>query len=196
MNSFGYNNLKNGVTRKTENTASCIDHAFISAKTNITCYKNKLQSNKGDIKKTWDTIKEVTNDKTNKRDINIILNANSETISVLGQIASEFNSYFCNIGLQLASNINPTDKNFKEKSETCSESCYLTPNTVNELIDLISSLKNNVKGGEDQITAEILKQNHKDLLAPLLHCILSTGVFPSILKKAIIVPVFKHGNEN
>nr|CAI5854676.1 unnamed protein product [Callosobruchus analis] len=167
-------------------------------KTKYQYYKNKLQSNKGDIKKTWDTIKEVTNEKTNKRDINIILNANGEMISDLGQIASEFNSYFCNIGHQLARNINPTDKNFKEKSETCSESCYLTPITANELIDLISSLKNNVKGEEDQIAAEILKQNHKDLLAPLLHiinCILSTGVFPSILRKAIIVPVFKHGNE-
>nr|CAI5850632.1 unnamed protein product [Callosobruchus analis] len=114
-------------------------------KTKYQYYKNKLQSNKGDIKKTWDTIKEVTNEKTNKRDINIILNANGEMISDLGQIASEFNSYFCNIGHQLARNINPTDKNFKEKSETCSESCYLTPITANELIDLICSLKNNVK---------------------------------------------------
>nr|CAI5829681.1 unnamed protein product [Callosobruchus analis] len=32
MNSFGYNNLINGVTRKTENTASCIDHLFIRCK--------------------------------------------------------------------------------------------------------------------------------------------------------------------
>nr|CAH7735724.1 unnamed protein product [Callosobruchus chinensis] len=97
---------------------------------------------------------------------------------------TEFNSYFCNIGPQLASNINPIDKDFKEKSETCSESCDFTPTTANELTDLTRSLKNNVKGGEDQITTEILKQNHKVLIAPLLHiinCILRTGVFPSIL---------------
>ncbi|VEN64599.1 unnamed protein product, partial [Callosobruchus maculatus] len=167
-------------------------------KTKYQYYKNKLQNNTGDVKKTWDIIKEVTNDKTNKKDIKTILDTNSETISDPGQIASEFNSYFCSIGPQLASNINPTDKNFKEKTETCPESCYFTPITANELINLISSLKNNVKCGEDQITTEVLKQHHKDLIAPLLHiinCILSTGVFPSILKKTIIVPVFKNGNE-
>ena len=52
--------------------------------------------------------------------------------------------------------------------------------------------------GEDRISSEIIKTNYKTLLRPLSHIIntiFSTGVFPKILKTAVIVPLFKQGNK-
>lgn len=69
------------------------------------------------------------------------------------------------------------------------------PITSCELIILINSLKNIVTGREDQITTEVIKQNHKRLINPLLHiinCILGSEVFQSIQEKAVII--FNDGN--
>lgn len=156
-----------------------------------------MQNNVNNLKKTWDIIKEVTNDNINKNNIKAIVNGKNETIIDPNLMSTEFNTFFRDVGPKLAKKIKPSPKNFKSNTGPNVDSCFLAPVTANDLTILINSLKNNVKSGEDQITSEILKQNHKYLINPLLHvinCIFSTGVFPSILKKATIVPVFKNGN--
>jgi hypothetical protein len=66
-----------------------------------------------------------------------------------------------------------------------------------ELLGIVKSLKNKKSCGADNITTYILKQNISELVDPLVHIFnmsLSNGVFPSKLKLAKVIPLFKKGD--
>lgn len=160
-------------------------------------YKKLLKDNLNDPKKTWAVIREATNDHASRSEIKSVLDSNAVEISDSDRIANEFNSYFANIGSELAKKI-PNCENPVTQTNATPNCFYLTPITENELIKQIKSLKNEVKSGGDGITSEIIKNNHQFLLKPLTHIInliFCSGVFPDALKNAIIVPVFKQGNK-
>ena len=67
-----------------------------------------------------------------------------------------------------------------------------------EIINAISSLKNNKASSFDQILNEMLKFGQTYIIDPLcklFNNILSTGKFPVVWAKGIIVPIFKSGEK-
>ncbi|KAJ8945240.1 hypothetical protein NQ317_006426, partial [Molorchus minor] len=74
------------------------------------------------------------------------------------------------------------------------QSIFLKPVTKNELILIISNLKNNSAPGPDKITTKTIKTIHNNILDPLIHIInqcLLTGVIPQQWKVSNITPVLK-----
>ena len=70
---------------------------------------------------------------------------------------------------------------------------FLTPVTEEEIINIISSLKNS-SAGWDEISAQIIKSTVHLFISPLTHvCNLSflQGVFPRELKIAKVIPLYK-----
>lgn len=179
-----YKNYRNNLTK-------------LIRKTKYQYYKTKIQSCNNDLKKTWKIVKEATNDITGNCDIKKIVDENDRTLTDPALIADEFNNYFSKVGQRLASKIKKSRPNYIERAGTNLNSFYFTPLTENELILQIKTLKNNRASGDDLITSEVIKHNHKHLLKPLLHIVNSIfigGIYPSVLKKTNIVPIFKQGN--
>ena len=80
-------------------------------------YHHLLNGNKGNAKKTWDVIKELTNIKrrSNVQPSKLTLN-NYDTVTEPQIIAEEFNRFFVNIGKEMAASIQPNNSNSAECS--------------------------------------------------------------------------------
>lgn len=163
----------------------------------IQYYKNSISKNKKKPKKLWETFREITNQDPPKNLIKTIINDQGVEISDSLLMADAFNEFFRTVGSTLAGEINvPSVKTRETKKHT--RTIFLNPITDNELILQINDLKNGSVGGEDGVSVEILKSNHVYLIKPIRHLVngvFSTGVFPDIFKKSIIIPIYKSGEK-
>ena len=111
---------------------------------------------------------------------------------------NSFNSFFTNIGPELANNINSPNAHFTDYlSDPNQESLFLTPTNPSEIINIARSLRNSKSSGFDGISMSLLKQIIHPLASPLTHIFnnsLSQGVFPDLFKIAKVNPIFKKDN--
>ena len=125
------------------------------------------------------------------------LTINNETVNNSRTIANEFNNFFVSIGPALADTI------------TCSvDPMSYVDNIMNSIAisyvsymdvkNIILSLKNS-SPGYDELPAFIAKQCIDNYVMPLTYIInmsLMEGIFPSELKLAKVVPIFKSGESD
>lgn len=79
------------------------------------------------------------------------------------------------------------------------QSLFLEPVSKNEIVVLISKLKNKITTGPDGISSILIKSVHQYLLTPLLHIInliFKTELIPKDWKESIVVPVYKSGEKS
>ena len=74
------------------------------------------------------------------------------------KIANEFNKFFSNIGIELASKIATARSTFENYVETVNSTMESNPLTINELKDAFFSLKINKTPGYDEISFNIVKK--------------------------------------
>ena len=93
------------------------------------------------------------------------------SISNSHDYASSFNSFFCNIGPQLASKINNASNvhftNFLP--EPFDKSLFLNPTNPNEIINITKSLNSSKAQSHDKISTSLLKQIIYFIATPLAH---------------------------
>ena len=146
---------------------------------------------------TWRVVKDILCKRNRTESPHKIVNDDKE-IADPGEIANVFNNYFANIGLNQARKIDSNGTNYKEYLVNPSQaSLFFKPVDSFEILDIVFSLKNSNSCGHDEISTSFLKQVIGLILVPLAHiCNLSlvTGVFPSSLKLAKVVPVHKKDN--
>ena len=110
------------------------------------------------------------------------------------KIAHEFNSFFTNIGKNLASkipNASTTFEYFVNKSDFVMGT---KPLSMNELKDAFYYLKSNKIPGYDDISYNIIKKCFGSLCEPLKYLFnisMKKGVFPDNLKIAWVTPIYK-----
>ena len=78
------------------------------------------------------------------------------------------------------------------------ESMVITPVVEEEVQAIIKSLKDS-SAGWDAISARVVKTTYSSFITPLTHIMnisLLNGVFPSELKMARVIPLFKSGEPN
>ena len=75
-----------------------------------TFYHNEFSKYKNDIRKTWDTLKEIINKKTFKSDFSSCFVQEGVEITGSKIIADKFNEYFTEIGPKLARSIDAANK--------------------------------------------------------------------------------------
>ena len=115
-------------------------------------------------------------------------------------ITEKFCNYFSKIGQNLASKIPAHDDNSFSQylTNSVSSSLFFQSTSPPEIMRLIHSLKNNKSSGHDNISAYFLIVAAEVIAIPLTtlfnsafkHCI-----FPSCLKIARVIPVFKSGEK-
>lgn len=136
-----------------------------------------INNSKGSKIKTKSEIKQI---KINNREVEDSM-----------EIANEFNFYFSTIALAFQSQTNPrVVANDREPAF----SMALTPVDEAEVSRVIQKLNSKKTCDNNGISVWLLKQCFKNILIPLTKIINSsfeTGIFPSILKIAKVVPIYK-----
>ena len=165
-------------------------------------YAEKLEESKFNSKRTWNVLNDILGRQNGHKQISSSFKINGSPNSDPQTIADKFNSYFVNIGPQLAHKISHTDTNFHHFLRQCKSpagSLFLSPTDIDEVTSICKTLKSGASSGFDDIKADVVK-SVGDLIAPSLVYIfnvsLSSGIVPDRLKIAKVVPVFKSGEND
>ena len=159
-------------------------------------WNDTFEKAKSDIKQTWNNIRYVLNKKSNTKHFPQEFLYNESKLSNEYDIARGFNEFFTNIGPLLANNIKsfPLTASDLLKSRDIPHSFFLEPTTHTEVSKIIDNLKSKTSAGHDNISPKLLKQTSRSVSHPLAHIInlsLEKGIFPTAMKIAKVVPIFK-----
>ena len=153
---------------------------------------------KHDIKKTWAIINDIIK-RDNKEEISECFLLDGKLSNDGKTIADKFNSFFSNIGLKLAREMESTT-NVKYKkflTNPCLNKLSLLPIDEETTIKIIDGLKAKNSEGVDGLSVKLLKAIKYETSKAITHIInqsLHTGIFPDKLKLAKVIPVFKKGD--
>ena len=120
---------------------------------------------------------------------------NDKLITNSKNICDCLNSYFTNLGTNLSKGI-PSSTNPLNNVSFLHHSLFFTPTNQFEVEKIINNLKITSKGYDD-IHPKIIKQISMIIAMPLSHiinCSLISGIVPSKLKIAKVIPIFKNGH--
>ena len=140
--------------------------------------------------------------RTSKRQLPKTFKINNCDSSDPKLISDGFNNFFTNVGPQLADKIPRSNVNFKDylnKARSPTNSLFLTPTDYDEIIEVCNSLKSDSSPGFDEIKPGIIKSVKHLIAVPLVHIFnlsVTRGIFPSQLKTAKVIPVFKSGDSD
>ena len=111
------------------------------------------------------------------------------------RIANIFNDYFRSIAEKTKANIKFSNKSFQDfLHHPNEESLFITPTDAHEVNLIMSSLNSDKSTGLNSLPSKILKLLKNEIsthLADIFNLSFSSGVFPSILKIAKVIPVHK-----
>jgi hypothetical protein len=156
------------------------------------------------MKTTWNIINEHTNNKPKVHDIPF-LKLNEAELHNSQTIAEAFNTYFSSVAQHInTSKLYPDDKPnpliyLRNASRQPIPQINLKFVSSNEIVKVVISLKLKNSHGYDEIPTKILKPSLPYILSPLTYLcnlMISSGVFPSRLKYAEIIPVHKKGEKS
>ena len=109
-----------------------------------------------------------------------------------------FNSFFSNVGINLAKNITPSKhppEYYLQGSYT--NSIFMTPMIETEVSSIIKNLKNSAAGW-DELSPKQMKMVACYITKPLVYLCnisLTKGIFPQELERANVIPLYKSGNQ-
>lgn len=167
-------------------------------------YSKIFEENKKNSKKQWLCIKELIGTKAKQSKI-VLKDESGSLLTSPKDVANKLNEHFCTIANKLRQAILQDNLNisydrygesFRESSN--GESIFFYPTSREEVLNLISNLKNNKAPGYDKITPLIVKSISGyivDVLVYIFNLSLSSGTFPTELKKAVIIPLFKKNDK-
>lgn len=153
-----------------------------------TYYTNKILNAGNSSKDQWKTMNSFLNRSLGVRAITE-LQTSVGALRNADDIGNAFNKYFCDNTSVSPHNYQPT---FRDRLQ----SFYLFPTGPDEVTEIISHMKL-TSAGLDNIQPAHLKSISHIISTPLAHIInlmFKTGIFPSQLKKAKVIPVFNKGD--
>ena len=161
-------------------------------------YSNLLEKHKDNAKQRWQILKEITG-KVQKKNQSLptTLETENRIISDKNAIAEEFNTFFTNIGPNLANKIPQISKTFDQYFSPVDTQINQNDLTLKEFETAYKSLKRNKASGIDDINSNIVVVFFEELKTPLFYIFrasLREGVFPDEIEIAKVSPIFKGGN--
>ena len=158
-------------------------------------YDKYFERNWNNIKNKWKGIKSLISLKTVASNVPTVLSLdNGGTITNPYDTADTFNNYFASIAEITKKSIKFSHKHFSDYlSNKSTGTLFLQSTDREEIVNIISSLNFNKASGPYSIPYRILfllKNEISKQLADLFNLSFMTGVLPSVLKIAKVVPVF------
>ena len=176
-----YQNMLVGVIREAKK-------AYIQAK-----LKNS------DAKETWNIIKELTTHCTESNKLPDTFRTSTGLVQGTREVAEGFNSYFTSIGAELKRKINySTQDPLKYVPNYIGTTLNQLQRTdENEIRTIVNNMRN-VGSGHDRINTRIFKHTFTSIIDIIVHFMnlcLKQSTFPTLLKRAVIKPIYKTGDK-
>jgi len=153
-----------------------------------------IEHNKN-IKKTWEAIRDLINvSKKSSSKIQKIL-YNGQMITENKGMANIINSFYTNIGSSVEAKIPQSKNTFRSYLGNSIFSSF-NPSEIStdEIAKIVNDLNISKACGPFNIPSKILKE-FSDILSPILTIVINKsikeGVFPELLKKALVCPIYK-----
>ena len=163
--------------------------------TEIAYFSKQLEVNKNDISKTWKVINVILGLGKNKCKKHLSFLIDNEYVTDSLQIANALNNFFVSIGSQQSKDI-VSDVNPLLYVTNNVNSIVILDLTCDQVRNVISSL-NNSSAGYDELPPFVAKSCVDGFIEPITYMVnesLRSGICPSELKIAKVVPVFKSGD--
>ena len=165
-------------------------------------YGTLLEKQKTNVKETWKILNNAINKSYNKPTYPKCFIKNNKLISNKKNIANGFNNFFTNVGPNLAKNISLPENDatlydYLERKEE--HTMFLSPVDDLELIRTVQHCKSKRSTDYSDIIMNLIKKVITKIIKPFSHIYnvsLQTSVFPSKMKIAKVVPLFKSGEKN
>ena len=180
-----YKKARNDVAKKVKDA---------KAKHFIHCFE-KTTNNPQEM---WKTINKLINKKSKTTTISEIKTENG-SFTDPKEITNILNEYFCNIGYNLAQNLESTSvqpSSYVDQRET---EFKLDPVTEAEVYKYLSNVKPTKSTGYDKIPPKLIKDAAGVIsrsLTIIFNKSIISGIFPEDLKIAVLSPIFKKGDRS
>ena len=163
-------------------------------------YNDMLNQCKKDLKKTWNILNDLTRRKKKKPNLCSEFSSGDHIVTNGKNIANSFNTFFTDIGPNLAKNISECpDNKFTDYLDIPKvHSLFLKPVTSDEIVKIVTKFRNKFSCGIDGVSMSIVKKTISVIAQPLAEiCNKSfiNGIFPDKMKIAKVIPVFKNGDK-
>ena len=161
-------------------------------------YKDKLNHSNGDSKKIWNVVNEILQ-RSNSRLRTSEFFVNNELITDPQTVTEEFNAHYATIGQTLSNDIpNMEDCDFRDYlGPSIQNNFELGETSYDEILNVVNRL-GDVSPGYDNVPGKLIKQIINYIIDPIKHicnCSFYSGTFPSSLKIAKVIPIYKKGNK-
>ena len=160
-------------------------------------YQTKCVEFRSNTRKLWKTINKLCNTQNDKSNVVSMLKIKDKRCGNSQLIANEFGNYFANVGERYAKKIKQPKKNIKDYLDliqSSQTSIFMKPCTLTETKKLLTTLPNKGSSGVDKINNILLKKLANEIADPLTHIVNSSieqGIFPDLMKCALVVPLYK-----
>ena len=161
-------------------------------------YSEQLISQQGNLKKTWQTIKEAAGLSSSNNSFTDKLIINGINIFGNESMSKEFNLHFTNVAANIKDSINPTDKppdSYLDESASSFQMPMITPQNI---YDIVKDFEDKKSCDFSGISPFLIKRIIDSVAEPLCYIFnksLETGVVPDQFKLAKVTPVFKKGGD-
>ena len=162
-------------------------------------YAQEFKKYQNNIRKTWDTLKDILKKMKCKSVYPKMFLLNGFQITNMS-ITNKFIEYFTSVGSRLANEIDTSNKPpFNSYLITPSSNTFqFSFCACDNIMKYINNLKPKCSAGHDGISSKLLK-DIAQIIAPTLTIIINqsqyTRIFPKKLKIAKLAPLFKHGEK-
>ena len=162
-------------------------------------YEKQLFENQKNLRKTWQILFSTIHKNGNKKQDLSNLTINGLNINDPLQMATSFNNYFANIADKTVKKIVPSNKSPVELLEQNPNTFKFSDKnfTKNEILEATLLLTNKKTPDHNGVSTSFIKQTLSSFINPLFHIFnlsLNTGIVPTQLKIAKVVPIFKAGD--
>ena len=162
-------------------------------------FSDNLKVSKGNPRKTWNLIKELTSRNTSKSTNISEIQVDNRTISSPGDMAEAFNDHFTNIGQVLAQEVPAAEVNPEFYLSHTDKAFHLKTPSLDVVFNLLRNIDEKKATGLDMIPSKLLKMA-ASVVTPSLTAIFTksiiTGIYPTEWKMARVTPVFKKGEKS
>ena len=160
-------------------------------------YQNMCSEYKTQTKKLWGLINEISGKHSNKTSLIEYLKIDSINEYSAKKISDHFAKYFAGVGKEFAEKIPKATKSitaYLKLLQSNKSSLFLEPTCKREVKRIVSTLPSKTSSGHDNISNILLKEiidPLANILVDVFNKSMATGIFPSVMKLAEVVPLYK-----
>ena len=160
-------------------------------------YKSSCENYKNNTKKLWEIISHCVGKTNSKNCIIDSIRTQNVILTDPTDIVNELCNHYSRVGAKLSSTIPSPSINkitYVKKIIRHRKSLFMTPTCKEEIICIIENLPNKASSGFDNLNNLILKSLKHEIVTPLekiINLSLETGTFPTLMKYAEVVPLYK-----